>query len=160
MAFQLLIFTFVRPGELRKARWCEFDLEKRLWLIPAARMKMRRDHIVPLCEPVMQLLDELHLITGKYELLFPAPRIKTNPIADTTLLKAIKILGFEGQCVPHGFRATAATILSENGFAVDVIERQLAHLEQNKVKAAYHRSEFLKQRIAMMEWWGNYLISL
>lgn len=156
-AMKLLVMTFVRPGELRGAEWKEFDLDKAEWRIPAHRMKSRCEHIVPLSTQAVALIREIHNISGKFELLFPGIKDVGKPISDVTLLKVIKILGYQGEVVPHGFRATASTILNENSFGADVIERQLAHVEQNKVRAAYHRAEYLAERRRMMQWWSDYL---
>lgn len=159
LAIKLLMLTFVRPGELRNARWDEIDLNKRLWRIPAARMKMRRDHAVPLSRQAIQIIEELKEISGKTDILFPGLRASNKPISDVTLLKAFQIMGYVGdkKVVPHGMRATASTILNENKFNRDAIERQLAHVEENKVRAAYHHAEYLDERREMMQWWADFL---
>lgn len=159
-ALKLLLLTFIRPGELRYATWNEFDLEKAEWRISADRMKMGRPHVIPLSIQAVALLKELHSFTGNKDLLFPGIRSWRVPISDVTLLKALKIMGYTGdkKIVPHGFRATASTILNERGkFRPDVIERQLAHVEDNKVRAAYHHAEYLDERKEMMQWWANYI---
>lgn len=156
LALNLLVHTFVRPGEIHGARWQEFNFEKKEWRIPAGRMKMNEEHIVPLSDQAIAILNELEPITGKLELLFPGIRNNSKPMSENTLTFAIrKRLGFD--VTSHGFRATASTVLNEIGFRPDVIERQLAHAERNKVRAAYNRSQYLPERREMMEWWGNYL---
>ena len=156
LALRLLIHTFVRPGEIRGALWQEFDIEKKEWRIPAERMKMKEEHIVPLSSQAIAILEELEPITGKYDLLFPCSRNTRKPMSENTLTYAIrKRLGFDATA--HGFRATASTILNETGFRPDFIERQLAHAERNKVRAAYNRSQYLAERRKMMGWWGKYL---
>lgn len=161
LAMKLLLLTFVRPGELRKARWKEFNEEKAEWLIPAERMKMKRKHLVPLSEQALEVLSELREITGKGDLLFPSELNSDKPISDVTLIKMIKIIGFhtgEKKLVPHGIRATASTILNESAlFRNDVIELQLSHVEKNKIRGAYNHAEYLNERISMMQWWGNYI---
>lgn len=156
-ALQLLMLTFVRPGELRGARWDEINEDKAEWRIPAARMKMRRDHYVPLSSQALDVIKQIRKISGTCELLFPGIKNSQTPISDVTLIKALKILGYGGTATPHGMRATASTILNENGFRPDVIERQLAHVEKNKIRAAYHHSEYLDDRRKMMQWWGSHL---
>lgn len=156
LALKLLMFTFVRPGELRLARWDEFDIEARQWRIPAERMKMKEAHIVPLSNQALAVLEELRPITGHYDLVFPGVRNVRTPMSENTLTYAIrKRLGFDATA--HGFRSTASTILNETGFRHDVIERQLAHAERNKVRAAYHHSQYLEERTQMMQWWADYL---
>lgn len=156
-AWRLLILTFVRSGELRGARWNEFDFEKKEWRIPAVRMKMKEQHIVPLSEQTLRLLKEIKETSAGGELLFPCRTDINKPISDNTLSKALRDNGYQGKATPHGIRATASTILNENGFAPDVIERQLAHCERNKIRAAYNHAMYLPERRAMMEWWGNYI---
>jgi len=164
LAIELLILTFVRSGELRGARWEEFNLEEKLWRIPAQRMKMKTEHLVPLSKQAIQVLEQLHPISGQYDLVFPSERKRTDCMSDGTLRLAIYRLGYDGNtagkthCVPHGFRATASSILNEQGFNPDAIERQLAHLERNGVRAAYtHHARYLDDRAKMMQWWADYL---
>lgn len=157
LAWKLLIFTFVRSGELRGARWEEFDLEKKEWRIPAERMKMKEQHIVPLSKQAIELVNAIKLISNESKLLFPCRTDTNKPISDNTLSKAFRDQGYKGIATPHGMRATASTILNENGFAPDVIERQLAHCERNKIRAAYNHAMYLSERREMMEWWGNYI---
>lgn len=161
LAMRLLLLTFVRPGELRGARWSEFDPGVGEWRIPAERMKMKTEHIVPLSKQAIDVLRELEPLTGRHELLFPGERQRTKPISENTLTFALYRMGYKDRATPHGFRATASSILNEQGFNRDAIERQLAHMERNKVRAAYtHHAEYLKERRQMMQWWADYLDSL
>ena len=157
IAVQLLMLTFVRTGELRAAQWQEFDLERHEWRIPAARMKMRAPHLVPLSTRALSLLKELREFSGYSPYLFPNHG-KHPYMSENTINKAIANLGYKGRVVGHGFRATASTILNESGlFSPDIIERQLAHKEQNEIRAAYHRTEYLADRAKMMQWWADFL---
>lgn len=159
LALEFLAHTFVRTGELIKATWKEFDLDKCIWKIPASRMKMKREHLVPLTPQVINLLDKLKDIASNSEYVF-AGRNQNKHISNNTLLFALYKLGYKGRMTGHGFRAVASTILNENDFRADLIERQLAHLDSNSVRAAYNRAEYIKERIAMMIWWSNYLTNL
>jgi integrase len=160
LALRLIILTFVRTGELRGARWEELNIDQGEWRIPAERMKMRSSHIVPLSPQALGVVEELRLLTGQFDLLFPSQRDQQRPISENTLLYAIYRLGYHKRATVHGFRALASTILNETGFRPDVIERQLAHVERNKVRAAYHRSEYLEERRKMMDWWGACIESM
>lgn len=157
LALNLVILTFVRTGELRGAVWSEFDLENAEWRIPAERMKMRAEHVVPLSEQAIEILSELKPITGKHDLVFPSRQTWKKSMSENTMLYAMYRMGYHGTATVHGFRATASTILNESGFKPDVIERQLAHVERNKVRAAYHRSEYLEERKQMMQWWADFI---
>ena len=160
IALQLTVLTMVRTVEMRGACWHEFDLKKNLWSIPAERMKMRAPHVVPLSRQVLAALDELRPITGSYELLLPGRSDRTKPISENTLLYALYRMGYHQRATTHGFRALASTVLNESGlWRPDAIERQLAHKEQNAVRAAYHRAEYMEERTRMMQWWGDYLES-
>lgn len=159
LALKLLLLTFVRPGELRGARWDEIHFRSKQWRIPAERMKMKEEHIVPLSSQAIDVLKQLKKLTGKYDLIFPGVRSIRRPMSENTLTNAIrKRLGFNATA--HGFRSTASTALNEAGFKPDVIERQLAHAERNKVRAAYNRSQYVKERSEMMQWWADYLDGL
>ncbi|KMJ54552.1 integrase [Vogesella sp. EB] len=157
IAMHLLVLTFVRPGELRAARWDEFDIERAEWRIPAERMKMRVMHIVPLSQQALALLASLRPLSGRGALLFPAMTDHDRPMSENTLSYAMGRMGYKGVATPHGFRALASTTLNEEGFDPDIIERQLAHAERNKVRAAYHRAEYLDERRKLMQWWANFL---
>jgi integrase len=157
LAMKLLALTFVRTGELIGARWAEFDLQAGQWRIPAERMKMRTEHIVPLSLQAIQILQILHGITGHSELLFPGERDHGKPMSNNTILKAIERMGYKGRMTGHGFRGLASTILHEQGFDHAHIELQLAHQERNQVSAAYNHATYIKQRAKMMQWWANYI---
>jgi len=160
-ALRLAALTFVRPGELRQAEWTEFDLEGAEWRIPAARMKMRQVHIVPLARQVVAILRELHPFTGDRRVLFPSFRVRDLPISDATVLAALRNMGYgkEQMCV-HGFRSMASTLLNEQGYNRDWIERQLAHGERDSIRAAYNYAEYLPERRRMMQEWADYLDQL
>ncbi|MEL3925768.1 integrase arm-type DNA-binding domain-containing protein [Aeromonas enteropelogenes] len=156
LAFHLLMLTMTRPGEVRLARWDEFDIARAEWRIPAARMKMRAPHIVPLSRQALAVLGELRQLTGHSALLFPSERNLSKPMSENTLSYAMGRMGYAGIATPHGFRALASTTLNEEGFDPDVIERQLAHAERNKVRAAYHRAEYLDDRRIMLQWLADF----
>lgn len=160
-ALRMAPYVFVRPGELRQAEWAEFDLDKAEWRIPAARMKMRELHIVPLARQVVAILRELYPYTGNGRYLFPSVRTNQRPISDVTLLAGLRRLGYgkEDMCV-HGFRAMASILLNELGYNRDWIERQLAHGERHAVRAAYNYAEYLPERRKMMQEWAEYLDGL
>jgi integrase len=160
IALRLALLTFVRSVELRAAEWQEFEFDRAEWRIPAERMKMREPHIVPLSSQSIDLLHELHALTGKQRYLFPSTRSPKNCMARTTLNAALTYMGYGGRFSAHGFRATASTMLNEMGFPKDVIERQLAHAERNKVRASYNQAEYLPERRRMMQAWADYLDEL
>ena len=157
LALKFLLLTFVRTGELRGAKWEEIDFEKKEWRIPAERMKMRELHIVPLSTQSLDVLKELQIINGQKDYLFANRNKPMTFISENTLLYAIYRMGYHLRATIHGFRATASTILNEHGFKPDVIERQLAHCERNKIRASYNHAQYLPERREMMQWWGNYL---
>ena len=157
LAMKLMTLTFVRTSELIGARWQEFDLQAGQWRIPAERMKMRTEHIVPLSIQAIQVLQILHGITGHSELLFPGERDHGKPMSNNTILKGLERMGFKGRMTGHGFRGLASTLLHEQGFDHAHIELQLAHQERNAVSAAYNHATYIKQRAKMMQWWGDYL---
>lgn len=157
IALKLAALTFVRPGELRAARWSEFDLEKAVWTIPAEKMKMRREHLVPLAPQSVILLRALHPITGHGQLLFPGTRAATRPMSENTINAALRHLGFgRNEMTGHGFRSTASSMLNESGlWNPDAIERQLAHVDNDSIRRAYARAEFWDERVRMMTWWAD-----
>lgn len=159
LAFQLLVLTFVRSAEIRGAKWEEIDWSKKQWRIPAERMKMKEQHIVPLAKQSIDLLKRIHDITGDSYggVLFPSLQSPRKVMSENTFLRVIERLGYKGRTTGHGFRSTASTILNENGFRGDVIERQLAHGERDQIRAAYNHAEYLKERADMMQWWADYL---
>lgn len=155
-ALKFIVHTFVRPGELRSAEWIDFDFEGSFWRIPAEKMKMKEEHLVPLSDQALEILNEVKEHSGNYDLVFPSTHDRRKVMSENTLTYAIrKRLHFDATA--HGFRTTASTILNEAGFRVDVIERQLAHGERNKVRAAYNRSQYLAERIEMMQWYSDHL---
>lgn len=160
-ALKLAPLLFVRPGELRKSRWSEFDLEKAECRIPAKRMKKKVTHLVPLATQAVEILNALFPLTGRYEYLFPGARDTNRPMSENTITAALRRLGYaSGEMTGHGFRAMASTLLNERGWNPDAIERQLAHLERNKVRAAYNYAEHLPERRQMMQAWADYLDEL
>jgi integrase len=160
LALRLLLLTFVRTSELREAGWTEFNEEKSEWRIPAERMKMQREHIVPLSRQALEILRELRSSNGHRHYVFMNVANHEKPMSENTMLYAIYRMGYHSRATGHGFRATASTILNEQGWRPDVIERQLAHMERNKVRAAYHRSEYLAERRQMMQHWADFLDGL
>jgi integrase len=157
-ALKFSMLTFCRPGEVRAAEWKEINWEKAEWHIPIERMKMKLPHIVPLARQVVSILEELQPITGHQRWLFPSARNDGRCMSDHTIRAALGALGYSNNdIVPHGFRSMASTILNENGFPPDLIERQLAHSEKNTVRAAYNHAEYLPKRREMMAWWANWL---
>lgn len=157
-ALQLSALAFVRPGELRKAEWREINWIKQEWLIPAEKMKARRDHTVPLADQALEVLREIHPLTGHGKYVFPSLRTDTRPMSNNTVLGALRRMGFsKEEMTPHGFRSMASTLLHENGWEHEIIELQLAHTRQDKVAAAYDRSKRLPERKKMMQWWADFL---
>lgn len=157
LALQFLILTAVRSGEVRGATWDEIDLDNKLWTIPAERMKMGTPHKVPLSRQAVAILERMGILYGKAELVFPGIRDQSKQLSENTMLYALYRLGYHSRATVHGFRATFSTIANESGFAGDVIEKALAHEERNKVRAAYHRSEYIEQRRELMQWWADLL---
>ena len=155
LAVKLLAQTFVRPGELRGAAYAEFDEKEKLWVIPAHRMKIEREHMVPLSKQALKTIAAIREITGDSPLLFPG-RKRTKPVSDVALIKVVKKLT-KNQATPHGFRHTASTILNEQGFNADHVEMQLAHVEQSKVRGTYNKAIYLEDRKKMMQAWADYL---
>jgi integrase len=160
IALRLLLLVFVRQGELRAAEWSEFDLDHALWTVPAGRMKMRTAHLVPLSTQAVELLRRLHAITGRRQYLFPNHKRPKSYMGNTTLNAALVRIGFASEVTPHGFRATASTMLNEIGYRADVIERQLAHEERNAVRNSYNRAQYLPERQEMMQHWADMLDAL
>lgn len=162
IGLQLLALLYPRPGELRFAKWNEVDLEKRVWTIPADRTKMRRPHRVPLAKPAIALLKELKALNTPGDLLFPSIRTWKKPISDAAFNAALRRMGYTGEEMSsHGFRASFSTIANESGlWNPDAIERALAHVEGNAVRAAYSRSDFWEERVRMSDWWADYVEGL
>ncbi|WP_417276514.1 tyrosine-type recombinase/integrase [Castellaniella sp.] len=157
LAMKLMAMTFVRTSELIGARWVEFDLDDARWDIPSERMKMKTPHIVLLSHQSVQLLRNLHTLTGHRELLFPGDRDHKKPMSNNTILKALERMGYKGRMTGHGFRGIASTVLHEEGWPHEHIELQLAHQERDDTSAAYNHALYLKPRAEMMQWWSDYL---
>ena len=157
LALKMLLLTFVRTTELRGAEWSEVNFDKAEWRIPAERMKMKDQHIVPLSRQAIKILRELQKHSGNRQHLFPNQHKPAKCMSENTMLYALYRMGYHSRTTGHGFRATASTILNEHGYPPDVIERQLAHCERNKVRAAYNHAQYLPERRKMMQWWADYL---
>ena len=160
-ALRLAPLVFVRPGELRHAEWSEFDFDKSEWRIPAGKMKMKEQHIVPLASQAVSILREIQAVTGEGRYVFPGERTRKRPMSENTINGALRRLGYtKEEMTGHGFRSMASTLLHELGFPHAVIEAQLAHGERNKVSAAYNYAKYLPERKEMMRFWADYLGSL
>jgi integrase len=159
LALALLPHVFVRPGELRQANWSEFDFDATIWRIPAARMKKRREHVVPLSIQALAILQKASDLTGGEGFVFPALGKHNRPLSENTITAALRRMGFSAdEMTAHGFRAMASTLLNESGkWQPDAIERALAHRDADQVRAAYHRGVHWNERVAMAQWWSNYL---
>lgn len=160
-ALKLAPLVFVRPGELRKAEWSEVDLVNGEWRIPAHKMKLPEQHIVPLAKQAIAILRELEPVTGLGRYVFPCMRGEDRPMSENALTAALRRMGYSGdQMTWHGFRSLASTQLNEQGFEPDWIEAQLAHAERNDIRAAYNYAKYLPQRRKMMQAWADYLDGL
>ncbi|AIA46434.1 tyrosine-type recombinase/integrase [Serratia marcescens] len=159
-ATQIIMLTGVRTQELRFARWQDIDFEKRLWEIPPEVMKMKRPHIVPLSEQVVELFQSLKPITGMYPLVFVGRNDRTKPISKESVNQVIELLGYKGRLTGHGFRHTMSTILHEQGFNSAWIETQLAHVDKNAIRGTYNHAHYLEGRREMMQWYGDYIDGL
>lgn len=158
IAIKLIMLVFVRSTELRGGQWHEIDFDNKVWTIPASRMKLPYSHEVPLSDWAIELLRELHTLTGKSAFLFPS-HSKSGYISENTLNKIMNNMGYQGIATPHGFRSLASSVLNEQGFNPDSIERQLAHIDTNKVRAAYNRAEYWNERVEFMQWYSDFLKS-
>lgn len=157
-AMKLAPLTFVRPGELRHAEWSEIDLEKSQWKIPAQKMKARATHIVPLSKQAKQVIEDIYALTGNGKYVFPSPRSDKRPMSNNAVTGALRRMGYTNEeMTGHGFRSMASTLLNEQGWKWDAIERQLAHSERNSVRAAYNYAEYLPERTEMMQAWADFL---
>lgn len=154
---RFMILTATRPGETRGALWAEIDLDAALWVIPAQRMKMRTEHRVPLSTQAVEVLRSMQAFSGGGALVFPSPVYRSKPLSENTFNSALARMGYKYTATAHGFRALFSTVANERGWNPDVIERQLAHKEQNEIRAAYHRSTYLADRERLMQWWADYL---
>jgi integrase len=161
LALKLAPLVFVRPGELRGAEWSEFDVDNSEWRIPGSRMKMGDQHSLPLSRQAVAILRELQMFSGAGQYVFPSLVTKGRPMSENTINAALRRLGYGGEDqTGHGFRSMASTLLNEQGFPPDVIELQLAHVERNKVRAAYNKAQRLPERRKMMQEWADYLDGL
>lgn len=156
-ALEFLMLTAARPGEVRGARWCEIDEAAATWHIPAERMKMRSPHVIPLSKQALAVLKGQRAISGKRDLVFPSPYYPGQQLSENTLNGALTRMGFKGAHSAHGFRSLFSTVANEAGHDADAIERQLAHIERNKIRAAYHRAAYLADRVALMQWWADHI---
>ncbi|WP_027711467.1 tyrosine-type recombinase/integrase [Dickeya chrysanthemi] len=160
LATRILMLTGVRTIELRQAEWKEFDFEKGLWEVPKERMKMRRPHLVPLSDQVIDALQQLHAITGRYNLVFPGRNDITKPMSEASINQVLKRIGYHGKATGHGFRHTMSTILHEQGYNTAWIELQLAHVDKNTIRGTYNHAQYLEQRRGMLQWYGDFIDGL
>ncbi len=162
LGLMLLALLVPRPGELRKAKWVEFDIKAKIWSIPAERMKMRRAHQVPLPAQAIAVLEELRNLTGSGEYVLPSLRTPTRTMSENTLNVALRIMGYSGdEMTSHGFRATFSTLANESGlWHPDAVERALAHVDENAVRRAYARGQHWEERVRMADWWAGLLDDL
>ncbi|MBD2812262.1 tyrosine-type recombinase/integrase [Xenorhabdus sp. Vera] len=161
IALRILILTGVRPGELRKAEWSEIDLDKAIWEISAEKMKMRRAHIVPLSEQVINLLKQIQSISGNYQHVFPSRiNYNTNHISERAIKEIILHMGYAGRATGHGFRHTMSTILHEQNYPSEWIETQLAHVDKNSIRGTYNHAQYLDGRREMLQWYADYMDAL
>ena len=162
IALILNMLTFLRSTELRGGQWNEIDFDAAVWTVPAQRMKHEKTapkppHAVPLADWMLELLAELKEITGNTPFLFPSRTKTDGVISDATIGRIIERMGYKGRVTPHGFRSLASSVLHEQGFNPDAIERQLAHIENNKIRAAYNRADYLTERKEFMQWYSDFL---
>ncbi|ELB2248851.1 tyrosine-type recombinase/integrase [Vibrio parahaemolyticus] len=151
------LHTMTRPSEAAGARWDEIEWEEKIWTIPAERMKKRREHRIPLTEQMLALLEVIKPISGHREFIFPSDRDPKKPCNSQTANMALKRMGFAGRLVSHGLRSLASTTLNEQGFDRDLIEASLAHVDDNQVRSAYNRTDYLERRRPMMCWWSGHI---
>lgn len=157
--FMWQLLTISRPAEAAEARWDEINFETKEWKIPAARMKMNREHTVPLSDAALAILELMKPLSSNREFIFPSRIKPTQPMNSQTVNAALKRAGFGGVLVSHGLRSIASTALNEQGFPPDIIEAALAHVDKNEVRRAYNRSDYLEQRRPMMQWWADFIQS-
>jgi len=149
------LHTMVRPGESAGARWEEINLDEKIWTIPSARMKKKREHVVPLTAQALTLLEVMHPISGHMEHVFPSQRDPLRHASEGTPNVALKRMGFKGMLTAHGMRALASTTLNEEAFDSDIIEMALAHIDPNETRRSYNHAKYLPRRRIMMDWWSN-----
>ena len=158
LSIKLLMLTFVRTGEMIGATWDEFNFDTKEWIIPASRMKMKREHIVPLSTQVIHLLEELKDLAGNRPYILPSQINPRKHMSNNTILKALERMGYKGQMTGHGFRALAMSTIKEKlGYRHEVVDRQLAHAPSSKIEAAYDRAKFLDDRKIMMQEWADFI---
>lgn len=150
------LLTLVRPSEASGTEWAEIDFELKLWVIPAERMKAKREHIIPLSKQALEILEVMRPISSNRQYVFPSRNDPKQPMNSQTANAALKRIGYGGKLVAHGLRSIASTALNEASFNPDVIEAALAHTDKNEVRRAYNRSTYLEQRKDMMSWWGAF----
>ena len=162
IALKLTPHVFVRPGELRRAEWGEFDLGKAVWTIPASKMKMRSPHMIPLSRQSLELLETAYAISSQQQYVFSSLYPGKRPMSENTINASLRRLGYTGsEMTAHGFRSMASTLLNESGkWNPDAIERALAHTDSNSVRGAYHRGSHWEERVQMAQWWSDYLDEL
>lgn len=151
------LHTMTRPSEAAGARWDEIEWKEKIWTIPAGRMKKRREHRIPLTEQMLALLEVMKPISGHRDFIFPSDRDPKKPCNSQTANMALKRMGFAGRLVSHGLRSLASTTLNEQGFDRDLIEASLAHVDDNQVRSAYNRTDYLERRRPMMSWWSEHI---
>ena len=151
------LHTMTRPTEAATARWADIDLDKKVWVIPEERMKMKKPHTIPLSPQVLALLDVIKAMSGHREYLFPNHRDPKKHANSQSANVALKRMGFAGELVSHGLRSLASTTLNEQSFDPDIIEAALAHIDKNEVRAAYNRAEYIERRRVMMCWWSEHI---
>jgi len=151
------LHTMTRPGEAAGAKWDEINLDKKIWVIPAERMKKRKEHIIPLSSQALAILEKLRPCSSASSYLFPSDLSIHKPANASTVNVALKRMGFKGRLTAHGMRSIASTALNEHGFEPDLIEVALAHADKNQVRATYNRANYLERRRNMMQWWSNYI---
>lgn len=160
LAMRLQVLTGLRPGELRQGEWAEIDFDKRLWEVPPARMKKRRPHCVPLSDQAIVILEQLRLITGNYQFIFPGRIQHSKPMSEMAMNVLIRRIGYAGRVTGHGFRHTMSTILHEQGYNTAWIETQLAHVDKNSIRGTYNHAQYLDGRREMLQWYADYMDSL
>jgi integrase len=162
LALKLAPHVFLRPSELRQAEWAEIDLDKAIWSLPAAKMKMKRPHEVPLSRQALEILREVQGLTGHGRFVFPSARTATRAMSENTMTAALRRLGYKsGEMTVHGFRSIASTLLNDSGlWREDVIETALAHQEADKTRGAYNRARYWSERVEMAQWWSDFLDDL
>ncbi len=151
------LHTMTRPAEASGTRWDEINFDEKVWIIPAERMKKRREHRIPLTKQMLALLDVMKPISAHRDFVFPSDRDPLKPCNSQTANMALKRMGFAGRLVSHGLRSLASTTLNEQGFEADLIEAALAHVDDNQVRSAYNRTDYLERRIPMMKWWSEHI---